>query len=498
MFDLEKRYRENNVSECFDFLAIYDGPSSISPFLFKPTCELPKDMQKNLPITFHSSFHTLEAYFESDHSDAYGGFELKYRSIEHDCGGIWMSYATPSELSYESWKTTTRTHQKRKRCRFFIKSVKNEPIELNFQQFSFPSKTPDCVDEYLEIRDVGMIAECQHPSCATTQSEVGNGIRICGGNTPSRFVSKTSLVQIVASVVLQSQYSATCNRTISIKTGVERWASGQISSPNYPKAYDDNATCITKVEAPKDYQIFLTFHLFSMERGTRRVIAPNGTVVQRYGYGLGYRAVVTCEFDNLTIYYNETTPTQNETYCGWSGPPSQLTPNNTLFLKLITDGTNGMVGYNAYYYAVKVVEDRPYHKFYNFAPIYEPSGYLSNLGYPGYPQNTTQRWTVIPPSGMSCTVKILTSMSKVRSCSTNEKVKWAHYIGSMPEQWIDLPCYNPYPRDAYNLTAGERMMFEITTDKYAYNNGIGLRVFWNCINAGTPVFTVDEWESETY
>jgi hypothetical protein len=44
------------------------------------------------------------------------------------------------------------------------------------------------------------------------------------------------------------------------------------------------------------------------------------------------------------------------------------------------------------------------------------------------------------------------------------------------------------------LTAGEKMMFEMTTDEYSYNNGMGLRVIWACINAGTPVFMVDDWE----
>jgi hypothetical protein len=39
------------------------------------------------------------------------------------------------------------------------------------------------------------------------------------------------------------------------------------------------------------------------------------------------------------------------------------------------------------------------------------------------------------------------------------------------------------------------MMFTVTTDEYAHNNGLGFRATWNCVNSGTPVFMVDEWES---
>jgi hypothetical protein len=41
------------------------------------------------------------------------------------------------------------------------------------------------------------------------------------------------------------------------------------------------------------------------------------------------------------------------------------------------------------------------------------------------------------------------------------------------------------------------MMFEITTDKFAYNNGYGLKVVWTCINSDTPLFMVDEWEGSS-
>lgn len=59
-------------------IKIYDGPSSISPFLMKPTCELARDIE--LPYTINSSLHMIEVYFESDHSESFNGFELEYRA----------------------------------------------------------------------------------------------------------------------------------------------------------------------------------------------------------------------------------------------------------------------------------------------------------------------------------------------------------------------------------------------------------------------------------
>lgn len=47
---------------------------------------------------------------------------------------------------------------------------------------------------------------------------------------------------------------------------------------------------------------------------------------------------------------------------------------------------------------------------------------------------------------------------------------------------------------SYNLTSGEKLMFEVTTDEHAFNNGMGFRVYWTCVSSGTPVFMVDDWE----
>ena len=78
---------------------------------------------------------------------------------------------------------------------------------IEFKSFSFPSDDPTCPFEFVEIRDVGVVAECQHPACGNKRDS-RPVLRYCGKTPPTRFISTTSVVEITTSVLLQSQYSA--------------------------------------------------------------------------------------------------------------------------------------------------------------------------------------------------------------------------------------------------------------------------------------------------
>ncbi|KAF7634606.1 hypothetical protein Mgra_00005943 [Meloidogyne graminicola] len=95
--------------------------------------------------------------------------DAEYRSIKSDCGGAFLANTEWTEISFISERTLKRINQKHKRCRWFLYTAQQQPLEIIFEQFSFPSTNGNCMDEFIEIRDVGSISQCQHPACSKEQ-----------------------------------------------------------------------------------------------------------------------------------------------------------------------------------------------------------------------------------------------------------------------------------------------------------------------------------------
>lgn len=229
----------------------------------------------------------------------------------------------------------------------------------------------------------------------------------------------------------ENTFLLACNRTITIITGNERWASGRITSPNFPNAYDHNATCITRIQVPQNKRIFIVFKSFSMERGAFKASARRTTPTTpvrtrrtpyvRFGLTYRQRFPMTCH-DKLTVSLFcltiKTLPAFLFVICflkcvnsfilidldhvqrlkSWTkrnllwmvswvyhlfshtilkcclAPSPQISPNNTVTLQLDTDGAHALTGYNAFYYTASVylvIDLDSNYTFYNFSPIYE-------------------------------------------------------------------------------------------------------------------------------
>ncbi|KAI6227549.1 putative cubilin [Aphelenchoides fujianensis] len=501
--ELETRRRDDS-DRCYDFLAIYDGRKAVSPFLLRPTCDVPSHLE--LPIAYESSFDGgIEVYFETDAADAFGGFNLTYRTVHmgESCGGVFFANNTTGEIEYHGEKGLTRTKQRHRRCRYVFHGRGNQPLEITFLDFNFTSRTPDCTDEFASLRDVGLPALCQHPACAEEREAGGRSTRFCGTHAPVRWVSRTSFVQLVTSELLQSEYTAhfrlqyrvldSCNRTISVAAG-DRWASGRVTSPNYPRPYGHNATCTTTIEVPEGRRVLLVFTDFNLEEGAQQ--SPwGGRRVPGLGYSFYNYGMINCHHDSLTILFNASTPEVNSTYCGMYPPPTHMSPANSVLLRLETDEDVAAGGYAALYFTAREEERPDGSRFFDFAPTYEPEGVLTNIGYPdAYPENTTQRWTVVPPAGMECAFRLFVHLGYGRACSADQYVRWAHFSGAdSPREWIQLPCRTSTPAKEIRLPAGERALFEFRSYANRRYNDLGLKVSWTCRDVSTPVFMLDDW-----
>ncbi|CAK5032719.1 unnamed protein product [Meloidogyne enterolobii] len=109
---------------------------------------------KELNPNFIPSHRQIDVFFSYDSSTELGGtgFQAEFRAIKSDCGEVFLAGQEWSALVF---------------CHWFLYTEKQQHLEVICEQFSFPAISGNCLDEFLELRDVGTLSECQHPACAT-------------------------------------------------------------------------------------------------------------------------------------------------------------------------------------------------------------------------------------------------------------------------------------------------------------------------------------------
>uniref|UniRef100_A0A1I8EZ18 Cubilin n=1 Tax=Wuchereria bancrofti TaxID=6293 RepID=A0A1I8EZ18_WUCBA len=492
--DLELEAPDAETGRCYDYIAVYDGYKTISPMLLSNTCKI----VEQLPLIMRSSYRVLHIYFESDSDKTFKGFTMEFKTITAPCGGRRTAATEPSELQYESEKMLTRIFPKHERCRWIIYSKERMPLRVDFSQFSFPSITPDCTDEYMEIRDAGTPSDCHHPACRDTSNRLQT-VRLCGSTLPADFISGTSVIQITTSAILQSEHTArfrlsyqtlnSCNRVIATQESM----TGHITSPNYPNPYDHNSSCYTTLTALTGYQIFLLEKVrrsFNGQLSTsiremltgERSFGPFQNVIDQYS---GLYSNEFCEYDYVEII--DSFENRTERYCDYKLPPSFLSSSNMLEIYFKSDSTMAPGGYDAYYYTVRPSESLSF-VYYDFGIISEPQGAVTNVGYPGYKNRQRMRWRIDPPNGHKCKLILLT-MDFGKNIN-GECTEGDHLVlgeirseGSENTPLSYLPC-----RDAVTLPKeipvepGTSTLLEFYTDDDTADNGDGFRIEWICEN----------------
>ncbi|KAK0410740.1 hypothetical protein QR680_005299 [Steinernema hermaphroditum] len=504
--DFEKN---KETAECdFDFLHIYDGFKMLSPFLAERLCKIPAGQDA---LTFVSSYRLAYLYMETDSSENAGGFELSYRAVPAECGSAMAATDLWTEHEYQSDKALTRTNQRYRRCRTFLYSRKKMPIEIEFEEFSFPSKSADCADEFLEIRDVGARADCQHPACMG-EDDTMITVRTCGDTIPAKFISRSAIVQITSSALLSSEHVVkykmrfmnlgNCNRTVEV---VGKHLAGRLTSPNFPNRYDANSSCTSSLQAAEEYRILFVFRTFTLERSTVRSLSRYTFDHSWYNDRWSLTQVSSplvrgkCEYDYVQFFDGNNNGSAK--FCDSGLPPALFSNSSVVSVFFQSDATMSRHGYDLYYYSTL---PKSYTSAsgqttteYNFAVIRERQGALSSIGYPhSYPGSSVSRWTIVPPSGHKCKFEVVKVDICRNATTVGDRLLFGQATASGPDAAIidakEFPSdLSPIPCSVVDdpelpVDVGNFVRLEFVADDDITNDGTGFRVEWECENYVVP------------
>uniref|UniRef100_A0A0N5A6L6 Cubilin n=1 Tax=Parastrongyloides trichosuri TaxID=131310 RepID=A0A0N5A6L6_PARTI len=507
------------TGKCEDYLNIYDGIIDASPMIINNICNFNKYPDQTEIVLLSTNrivnIELLAHYYNKDVKE----MEIEVKAIDQECGGTLKANDISSIFAYQDKQLPTRNNQRHVRCKWYIFSEERTPLEISFTNFNVPALTLDCSEEYLEVRDVGSLVECQHPACAKTEEDK-KVMKYCGTIKPSMFISLSPVVQITLSTFRTSQYQAnvefkyktlgSCNRTITINEQ-ENTLSGRFTSPNYPNNYLHNTTCITNFVLDKSleysHKIFLSFEDVFLERGSLFIHVPISLGFRKKGKflrALNERPItrsseyMRCKYDVLKIedpFINMT-----KQYCGNIIPTPYLSTGPTLKLNLTTDHATSNRGYAGTYYAVRVVKTEDT-TIYKFETNYDTEGSITNIGFP-FANNYTIKsvWSIIPPRGTKCTLTIaylkLPIEAEDPKCQqkTNAIFSIVHLdTESMNSnstlaangEMINVPCRIFGPQ-SYPLREGRKFYIHyepIKVTNVTEADMEGFRVIWKCDNA---------------
>ncbi|GMT10499.1 hypothetical protein PFISCL1PPCAC_1796, partial [Pristionchus fissidentatus] len=270
---------------CLDFMAIYDGYKGYSPLIESDLCE---HNGLILPKVIQTSNRISHVYFESDHSVEAEGFTMEYRTRAATCGG-WVRATREKQTIVYGVAREASEGQTIERCRWVIASNEQAPIWVRITSIKFPMS--DCADNYVELRDVGIVEECEHPGCALRMGDRKTmrdcGVKGVGGmpfvsNTLAVQVTNISLITITTGASLNIEYYLldSCNRTIDARF----LPSSHVTSPHFPRPYTHNSSCETTIQVDEKKRILLVFRAFDIEHPVSGELYEGGHLDCQHDY----------------------------------------------------------------------------------------------------------------------------------------------------------------------------------------------------------------------
>ncbi|KAM3968031.1 cubilin [Aphomia sociella] len=349
---------ERSIRCIYDYLKIYDGPSSESRLVGKFCGSV------NYPKSYISSSNFLFIKFKTDRSKSSQGFRISYTTIcQHVITGDSGVIKSPGyPFNYPGSKV----------CEYIIGTVPGKAIQLTFQDFDIEdSRYYDCQYDNIEVRD--------GPNINSTL--LG---KFCGGIEhipPTQTTTHNFMYLRFNSDMSVSGTGFYANfTTVDIECGgIYKQTTGLINHPSGDATlYNHQQNCTWILIAPEGMHIKLSWNKFDVEE------------------------MPSCDSDYLELIEIDDN-NKNETmgkYCGSTLPPAVTTMTNRLMLRFVSDKSVRSTGFSVSY---SFLNERSHCG----GTYVKTHGFIYSPGWPNnYEPNRDCTWTIRVPAGQQIHLNI--------------------------------------------------------------------------------------------
>uniref|UniRef100_A0A8B9P6B4 CUB domain containing protein 2 n=1 Tax=Apteryx owenii TaxID=8824 RepID=A0A8B9P6B4_APTOW len=291
-----------------------------------------------------------------------------------------------------------------------------------------------------------------HDACGYDYLQVYNGVTrdrgnllgtFCGRRPPPSFTSSWHVLAVIFHSdkhVASHGFAAAYRRDVC---GGELTAlSGEITSPDYPDNYPNNAECRWSIRAAAGAGVTLVFADFQVENDEE------------------------CSFDYVALFDGPTAAAARlGRYCGSRSPPRAVSSGRELLVVFKSDFNIGGRGFKAYFYSGECQE------------VYTAvKGNFSSPQYPNfYPNNLKCQWTIQLPPGYRIKVFFLDLDLEGRSSLTDgcDYDHLAAFDGgaenaSLLGKWCGRERSSPI------VSSGNKLLLVLRTDRNTAKRGFAL------------------------
>ncbi|CRL00998.1 CLUMA_CG014207, isoform A [Clunio marinus] len=299
---------ESHATCRFDGLEIRNGANVFAPLIGK-FCG------SEVPAPIRSFGHELYLKFYSDSSRSGKGFEIEWDGTSGGCGGQISS--TKGSISSPGYP---KSYAHNAQCEWRISVNEGSMIEIIFTDLDLETES-DCKYDYVEIFD-GADASTKSAGKFCSSENHPMHLQMSSNHALIRMSSDDSH----SGRGFFLKYSALCNRTIQMDSGI-------LESPHFPNDYPSNIDCAWTIVVSKGNKINLQFSHFYLENDNQYLNDTNEHV---------------CAYDYLEIfeldYETKSEKSQKLKYCN-KAPESRTTTTDAVVIIFHTDASATGTGF---------------------------------------------------------------------------------------------------------------------------------------------------------